>query len=68
MIRIVFLSIATLLLLLDCFAEPFFEEGELGHQIGNCVGESVLGRVLGRGLDAQHELVLERVGEFVAGK
>ena len=56
------------LLLLDGGGEAFVEEGNLGNEVGEAVLEGLGRRVVVGGLDPQHELVLQRVGDLVAGE
>lgn len=60
--------VGSLFLLLDCLLEAFLEERQFGHEIGDCVHVCVFGRVVGSGLNAYDELMLERMRQFVSSE
>lgn len=48
--------------------ESLFQQGELADEVCDCIGEGLLGAVVWCGLHADDNLVLQRVGDFVASK
>lgn len=60
--------IGSLFLLFDGLLKAFLKQRQFRHQIGDCAHESVFWRVIGGGLNANYELVLERMWNFIAGE
>lgn len=54
--------------MMGTYQKSFLEQRQLGNDVGDCVGQGFVRRVLGRCLDANDELMLEWMGIFVAGK
>jgi len=52
----------------DCILEPLLHERDFRDEIGDGVGEGFVRGVLRGGLNPQHKLVLQGMGDFVAGK
>lgn len=57
-----------LLLVFDGHPEPLFQQGELTDEICDGVGEGLLQAIVHTGLHKADDLVLQQVGDFVAGK
>lgn len=60
--------VSSFLFLLDCVLEALLEETEFRHQIGDGVHVCFFGWVAGDCLDADDELVLEGMRQFVSSE
>jgi hypothetical protein len=61
-------SLGSLQLVLQAFAEPLLEQGQLGDEVRDSVHECILRGVVGGSLNSENNLVLQGVGVLVARK